>query len=105
MSGIVSKFANLRSIEKIRHEKEMLQHSHDEIREQLEEDTKDGKKLPPYIHARIVLNLRMLELKISMADNDINGIRYNSMGKPGDVTEHKPSYCWGCGKKRDFIPE
>lgn len=100
MSGIVSKFANLRNIEKIKHEKEMLQLSHDEIKEQLEEDTKDGKKLAAHIYAKTILHLRMLELKISMADNDISTIRYDSMGKLGDIIKHESAYCCANGVRR-----
>ena len=100
MSGIVFKFCNLRNIEKIKHEKEMLQLSHDEMKEQLEQDTKNGKILPGHTHARTILTLRMLELKIAMADNDMLAIRYNSMGLAGDVSQHESAYCCANGVRR-----
>jgi hypothetical protein len=100
MSGIVFKFANLRNIEKLKHEKEMLQLEHDEIKEKLEEDTKNGKTLPSHVHAKTTLNLRMLELKIAMVDNDISAIRYNSMGRIGDVSQHESAYCCANGVRR-----
>jgi hypothetical protein len=100
MSGIVFKFANLRNIEKLKHEKEMMQLEHDEMKEQLEQDTKNGKVIPEHTHARTILHLRMLELKIAMADNSMSAIRYNSAGLAGDVSQHKSAYCCGNGVKR-----
>ena len=94
------KFINLRSIEKIRNEKELLQISHDEIRTQLEEDTKSGKRIPPNIYTRTILNLRMLELKIAMSENDISYIIHNSIGTPGCVANYKKFSCSECGHRR-----
>jgi hypothetical protein len=99
MSGIVSKFANLCNIEKIRHEQQMLQFSYDEIKEKLEEDTKDGKNiLSDLTYAGITLHLRMLEIKIAMANNSISKIRSSAIGTPGDINHYNYTSCWGCGR-------
>jgi len=63
------RFSNLRTVSKMRYERELMRISHDEIRLSLDTMTKDT-----YLYNKTILNLRMLELKIEIMDVDMKYI-------------------------------
>ena len=63
----------------MRHERELLKISHDEIK--LDLDTmKEG-----YLYNKTILNLRMLELKIEIMDVDMEHIISTYLTPPGSI--------------------
>jgi hypothetical protein len=75
MSSPHAFYSALRNIQNIRHEKELLQISHGELKIELDKFISEGKTPESILYKRTILNLRMLELKIAMADNDIEHIK------------------------------
>jgi hypothetical protein len=80
------KFVNLRAVEKMRHEKELLKLSYDELDEQLKRDM-ENKHIPDSILKRSSLHLKILEIKMMMIENDMEDIKttYLSEIKPTSI--------------------
>ena len=76
------RFSNLRAVSKMKHEQELLQISHDEIKLSLDTMTKDT-----YIYNKTILNLRMLELKIEIIKVDTEYIISRYLTPSGSICE------------------
>ena len=73
------RFSNLRTVSKMKYDRELLQLSRDEIKISLDTMEKD------YLYDKTILNLRMLELKIEIIDIDINYIITTYLTPPGSI--------------------
>jgi hypothetical protein len=72
-------FNNLRTVSKMRYDRELLQLSRDEIKMSLDTIEKG------YLYNKTILNLRMLELKIEIMDVDIDYFLTTYLTPPGSI--------------------
>ena len=72
-------FNNLRTVSKMRYDRELLQLSRDEIKMSLDTIEKG------YLYNKTILNLRMLELKIEIMDVDIDHFLTTYLTPPGSI--------------------
>jgi hypothetical protein len=80
------KFANLRTVEKMRHEKELLKLSYEELDEQLKRDM-ENTHVSDITLKKTSLHLKMLEIKMMMIEIDMEYIKttYLSEIKPTSI--------------------
>jgi hypothetical protein len=80
------KFANLRTVEKMRHERELLKLSYEELDEQLKRDM-ENTHVSDITLKKTSLHLKMLEIKMMMIEIDMEHIKttYLSEIKPTSI--------------------